>query len=205
MEAWLKDYNNIFQLQEEFLLSLLNKFKDTAIGKERGYASIKSIEQFQEQTPIQHYSNLKPYIDRTVAGGINIFHPEPPICWIQTSGTTGAPKLFPYNQDFIKNWFSSSSAITNCFIYRVGYRALKILEGEAFLIHASGDCGTIGTGATQKPLQIIHLPAEEFDRYILTKTKAGEWNSGQMKLPHLTDRQDFIRFFQSKGKGVSKL
>lgn len=56
-----------------------------------------------------------------------------------------------------------------------------------------------------QPLQIIHLPAGEFDRYILTKTKAGEWNPGQMKLPHLTDRQDFIRFFQSKGKGVSKL
>ncbi|OKH20477.1 hypothetical protein NIES593_18325 [Hydrococcus rivularis NIES-593] len=90
MKAWLKDYNDIFQLQEEFLLSLLNKFKDTAIGKERGYASIKSIEQFQE---------------------------------------------------------------------------------------------------------IIHLPAGEFDRYILTKTKAGEWTLGQMKLPHLTDRQDFIRFF----------
>lgn len=155
MEAWLKDYDNIFQLQEEFLLSLLNKFKDTAIGTEKNYASIKSIEQFQEQTSIQHYNDLKPYIDRIVAGEINILHPDSPTCWIQTSGTTGAPKLFPYNQDYVKNWFGLSSVISNCFIYRVGSKALKLLEGEALLMHARGDYGTIGTGITRKPLATV--------------------------------------------------
>lgn len=155
MEAWLKDYDNIFQLQEEFLFSLLHKFQDTAVGKEKNYASIKSIEQFQEQTSIQHYSDLKPYIDRTIAGEINILHPDPPTCWIHTSGTTGTPKIFPYNQDYIKNWFGSASAIKNCFIYRVGSKALKMLEGEALLMHASRDYGTIGTGITRKPLASV--------------------------------------------------
>ncbi|MBW4568558.1 MAG: GH3 auxin-responsive promoter family protein [Tolypothrix carrinoi HA7290-LM1] len=72
--------------------------------------------------------------------------------WIQTSGTTGTPKLFPYNQEFENNLWAASSAPTNCFIYRVGSQALKILEGESLFIHASGDCGTIGTGATRKSL-----------------------------------------------------
>jgi hypothetical protein len=56
-----------------------------------------------------------------------------------------------------------------------------------------------------QPLRIIHLPTGEFDRYISAKTKAGAWNPGQMKIPHLTDCQDFLHFFQSKGEGVSKL
>lgn len=33
MEAWFKEYNNIFITQEKFLFTLLNKLKDTAVGK----------------------------------------------------------------------------------------------------------------------------------------------------------------------------
>ncbi len=154
-EAWFKEYNNIFISQENFLFSLLNKLKDTAVGKERGYADIKSIEQFQAQTPIQHYSDLKPYIERIVAGETNVLYPEPPTHWIQTSGTTGSPKLFPYNTEFEKTFFTSGNATLNCFIYRVGSQALKILEGESLLIHASGNCGTVGTGTTKKTLAFV--------------------------------------------------
>ncbi|MBP5973829.1 GH3 auxin-responsive promoter family protein [Brasilonema sp. CT11] len=144
-----------FPTQENFLFSLLNKLKDTALGKERGYADIKTIEQFQAQTPIQHYSDLKPYIERIVAGETNVLYPEPPTHWIQTSGTTGSPKLFPYNTEFEKNFWNFGNAILDCFIYRVGSKALKILEGETLLIHASGNCGTVGTGATKKTLAFV--------------------------------------------------
>jgi hypothetical protein len=48
-----------------------------------------------------------------------------------------------------------------------------------------------------QPLRVISLPDGEFDRYILAKTKAGEWNPGQKKLPSLTESQDFLNFFGS--------
>ena len=48
-----------------------------------------------------------------------------------------------------------------------------------------------------QPLRIISLPAGEFDRYILAKTKVGEWNPGQKKLPSLTESQDFLNFLGS--------
>ena len=155
MEAWLTEYENLFELQESFLLSMLNKLKNTAIGKERGYASIKSIADFQSQTPIQHYGDLKPYIERIITGETNVLSPEPPTHWIQTSGSTGTPKLFPYNQEFENNLQATGSVATNCFIYRVGSQALKISEGETVFIHASTDCGTIGTGVTAKPLAFM--------------------------------------------------
>ncbi len=155
MAAWLKDYDNLFYFQEKFLLALLNKLKNTSVGQERGYASIKSIEQFQERTPIQHYSELKPYIERIIAGETNVLYPELPTHWIQTSGTTGSPKLFPYNQEYETNLFSSATVFYNCFIYRVGAKALTILEGESLLIYASGDCGSVGTGLTKKPLGFV--------------------------------------------------
>lgn len=155
MEAWFKEYNNLFITQEKFLFTLLEKLKDTAVGKERGYANIKTIEQFQAQTPIQHYSDLKPYIERVLAGETNVLYPEPPTHWIQTSGTTGSPKLFPYNTEFEKSFFTSGKTHLNCFIYRVGSQALKTLEGEGLLIHASGNCGTMGTGSTKKTLAFV--------------------------------------------------
>ncbi len=152
MKGWFKEYDNIFELQETFLLSMLGKLQNTAVGKERSYASIKSIADFQSQTPIQHYTDLKPYISKIIAGETNVLSPEPVTHWIQTSGTTGTPKLFPYNEEFEKNLWAATPLLTNCFIYRVGSQALKMLEGETVFIHASGDCGMIGTGATKKSL-----------------------------------------------------
>ncbi len=155
MEGWFTEYDNLFELQETYLLSMLSKLKNTAIGKERGYGSIKSIADFQSQTPIQHYSDLKPYILRIITGETNVLSPESLTHWIQTSGTTGTPKLFPYNEKFEQNLWAAAPFPINCFIYRVGSQALKMLEGETIFIHASGDCGTIGTGVTKKSLAFV--------------------------------------------------
>ncbi len=155
MELWFKDYNNLFQLQEQFLLSLLDRFKETVIGKERGYQSIKTLEQFQERTPIQDYSDIKPYIDRIIAGEENVMSVSPISYWIQTSGTTGKPKFFPYNQDYIKKYLKSSSLINKNFIYRVGSQALNILKGKTLLIHANINSGVIGSGKNRKKLALV--------------------------------------------------
>ncbi|MDJ0730780.1 MAG: GH3 auxin-responsive promoter family protein [Crocosphaera sp.] len=155
MKLWFKDYNNLFQLQEQFLLSLLDYFKETAIGKERGYQSIKTLEQFQERTPIQDYSDIKPYIDRIIAGETNVMSPSPISCWIQTSGSTGKPKFFPYNEDYIQNYLKSSSFVTKNFIYRVGFQALNILKGKTLLIHARINSGVLGSGKNRKKLALI--------------------------------------------------
>ena len=155
MELWFKDYNNLFQLQEQFLFSLLDHFKDTVIGKERGYQSIKTIEQFQEKTQIQDYSDIKPYIDRIIAGEQNVISPAPINCWIQTSGTTGNPKFFPYSRKYIHNYLKSSSLIPKNFIYRVGSQALKILKGKTLLIHASVNSGVLGTDKNSKKLSLV--------------------------------------------------
>lgn len=155
MECWFAEYNNLFELQETYLLSLLRKLKNTSIGQERGYSSIKSIADFQSQTPIQHYSDLKPYIFRIIAGETNVLSSKPLTHWIQTSGTTGTPKIFPYNEEFEKSLWAAAPLSKNCFIYRVGIEALKILEGDTIFVHASGNCGMIGTGATKQSLAFI--------------------------------------------------
>jgi hypothetical protein len=54
-----------------------------------------------------------------------------------------------------------------------------------------------------QPLRVVSLPAGEFDRYIAARTQAGKWNPGQMKLPRLTDREDFISFFQPCAQEIS--
>ena len=55
-----------------------------------------------------------------------------------------------------------------------------------------------------QPLSVINVAPGEFERYIVTKSKVGEWNLGQKKLPRLTDRQDFINFFQVINQGTSR-
>lgn len=189
MEFWLKDYEkNLFPLQERFLISLLEQLKDTIIGKERGYASIKSIEDFQSQTHIQHYRDLKPYIDRIIDGEINVLHPEPPTDWIRTSGSTDLPKVYPYNKDYMRCFSIAKTTILNYFIYRVGSKALKLLEGEFLSIHASADCGTLGTGLTKKTIAMLSGWAAK-QRY------ANDRSSSRLRISLIPDWQE--RIFQT--------
>lgn len=155
MTAWLRAYDHLFELQERFLLSLVEKLKATAVGRERDYASIRTVADFQSRTPIQHYGDLKPFIARILGGETNVLSPLPLTHWIQTSGTTGAPKLFPYNRDFEDTLWASAWLPPYLFIYRSGPEAVKMLDGESLLVHASGDCGLVGTGATRQPLAFV--------------------------------------------------
>ncbi len=83
------------RVQTDKILNIVQKNADTAYGRRYGFATIKTVEDFQKQVPIISYEDIKADMDRLVAGEKKIFTAEEPVMYAQTSGTTGNPKYVP--------------------------------------------------------------------------------------------------------------
>ena len=91
IELFLKYPNEV---QTELLLELIDTAKDTEIGKQYDFASIKNYTQFAARVPISCYEDLQPSIERSRKGENNIFWPTPIKWFAKSSGTTNAKSKF---------------------------------------------------------------------------------------------------------------
>ena len=91
IELFLKYPNEV---QEELLMNLIQSSKNTVLGKEYDFATIKSYANFAERVPISTYEELQPLIERTRKGEQNVFWEEPIKWFAKSSGTTNAKSKF---------------------------------------------------------------------------------------------------------------
>ena len=100
--------------QEQLLLTLVRNNRDTAFGRDHGFATVRSVADYRRQVPLQDYDSLWPYIERATHGEPNVLTSEPPFMFATTSGTTGDPKFIPVTTAFER----ASSAIGRLWLYR---------------------------------------------------------------------------------------
>ncbi|SDI58400.1 GH3 auxin-responsive promoter family protein [Winogradskyella thalassocola] len=91
IELFLKYPNEV---QNELLFSLLKLAKDTEVGRQYDFDSIKSYREFNERIPIVNYEEFQPLIERSRNGEQNIFWPRPIKWFAKSSGTTNAKSKF---------------------------------------------------------------------------------------------------------------
>lgn len=91
MELFLK---YPIDVQEELLIKLLQKAKDTELGSKYGFSTIINYKQFSERVPIQQYESIEPLIERARKGEQNIFWPTHIKWFAKSSGTTNAKSKF---------------------------------------------------------------------------------------------------------------
>ena len=81
--------------QSAVLRDLLSANARTRFGREHGFSSIRSHEEFAGRVPVQTYETLRPYVEEQRQTGAAALTAETPVFYAQTSGTTGAPKYVP--------------------------------------------------------------------------------------------------------------
>ncbi|MEJ6980721.1 GH3 auxin-responsive promoter family protein [Pedobacter sp. P351] len=90
-------------VQDELFGNLINQARDTEWGKQYGYESIRSQEQFKNRVPIQNYDSLKPYIERMLQGEQNILWNTEIKWFAKSSGTTNdRSKFIPISQESLE-------------------------------------------------------------------------------------------------------
>ena len=82
------------EVQNELLLDLIDTAKDTQIGKQYDFASIKNYRTFNERVPVTCYEEYQNVIERSRRGEHNIFWPNPINWFAKSSGTTNAKSKF---------------------------------------------------------------------------------------------------------------
>lgn len=115
------DCKNPRQAQWRKLSEILALNGKTVFGNERAFASVKSIADYQNATPISDYEKFRPYIDRMWQGEANVLTSEQPFMYATTSGTMGQSKYIPVTASYIREFRKASVAS--------GYFTLKSFPG----------------------------------------------------------------------------
>jgi hypothetical protein len=112
IELFLKYPNEV---QSELLFSLLKFAKDTEVGRQYDFASIKSYEEFNKRVPIVNYEDIQSQIERSRRGEQNIFWPRPIKWFAKSSGTTNAKsKFIPVSNDSLEDCHYAASKDLLC-------------------------------------------------------------------------------------------
>lgn len=81
--------------QEAVLAGILEAASGSVYGREHGFGSIRTVEEFRRAVPVSEYEDVSVYIDRMADGEGDILFDGPTEYFISTSGTTGRAKLIP--------------------------------------------------------------------------------------------------------------
>jgi hypothetical protein len=82
------------EVQNELLLSLINKGASTEFGRKYGFSDIRTYQQFKERVPVHTYEEIFPYIERMMRGEQHLLWPTEVTWFAKSSGTTNARSKF---------------------------------------------------------------------------------------------------------------
>lgn len=160
--------NNPLEAQQKVFAQLIPHAQNTAFGTDHGFNQIKTYEDLKERVPIRDYEQLRPYIDRMVAGEANVLWPGKPLYFAKTSGTTSGVKYIPISKESMPEHIKAARNALLGYIYETGDASfvdgkMIFLQGSPILEKKSGiDTGRLsGIVAHHVPqyLQKNRLPS----------------------------------------------
>ncbi|MBI5498125.1 MAG: GH3 auxin-responsive promoter family protein [Deltaproteobacteria bacterium] len=129
--------------QERTLLRLVKQHRNTEFGREHGYASVRSVDDFLQRVTMEGYDFFSSRIDRMLHGERNVLVPAPVRFWSATAGTTGWRKVFPITDQRMEELLAGMSVW-----FDATWRDhASVLDGEVihFVAPARVDLATDGT------------------------------------------------------------
>ena len=114
LQPWQEAVANPVNAQEVVLHRILIDYAKTTYGKVHGADQISSIDDYRKSFPVITYDDLKPIIQRVMAGEIEQLLYEEPIGWAITRGTTqGESKFIPMTPTDMRQRISAGRAMMN--------------------------------------------------------------------------------------------
>ena len=92
------------KVQERRLQTHLQRNADSTYGREHGFARIRTYADFAARVPIQTYEELRPYVERVMAGETHALlgRRQRVFMFAMTSGSTDQPKYVPVTPAFLR-------------------------------------------------------------------------------------------------------
>jgi phenylacetate-coenzyme A ligase PaaK-like adenylate-forming protein len=112
--------SNPVQTQQKVLQYLISNSKHTLFGNDHHFSEIKNHQDFVKNVPIRDYEELKPYIEKVVAGEENILWKGKPLYFAKTSGTTSGAKYIPLTAASMPYHIQAARNAILSYIYETG-------------------------------------------------------------------------------------
>ncbi len=136
--------NDPIGLTDNKLKSILEKHSNTAFGRDHGYESIKTPEQFSEQVPLFDYHTMSPYFERVKQNPeLPIITADPVVWFVQSSGSTGSPKALPISKAAMKD-YSGGSTLSMMSFVNANKEHKRVFDGTLLTFAAPAKLGEIG-------------------------------------------------------------
>jgi hypothetical protein len=134
-ESWR---SSPLQSQEYILSSLLATAQYTDFGREHGFESIVSYEQFRDAVDVSDYNDLFPYIEKMRKGEVDVLWPGFIQFFSKSSGTTNdVSKYIPVSHDALfKNHYRAGRDMYTCYLNL--YPDSKIFDNYGYLFSLGG-------------------------------------------------------------------
>ncbi len=132
IHSWAK---NPVATQQKVFDKLIAEAKDTAFGKDHGFVNIKTFHDFSQKVPVRDYEELKPYVDRVVAGEENILWPGKPLYFAKTSGTTSGTKYIPLTKESMPYHIEAARNAILSYIHETGNA--DFVDGKMIFLQGS--------------------------------------------------------------------
>lgn len=111
------DTINAFKVNRDLLFNILTKNKNTEYGKTHKFNSIKTVDDYKKNVPLNDYNNFKKYIMRELKGENNILTKEEVEYFGHSSGTTGSQKILPITKSSRKTMIKLNGVLCQKFVY----------------------------------------------------------------------------------------
>lgn len=132
IEKWS---SNPIETQDLVFKEIIQEAKNTAFGKDHDFKAIGNYEDFKKRVPVRSYEDLKPYIERSLAGEKDVLWPDVPIYFCKTSGTTSGTKYIPISKESISNHIDSARNALLCYIAESGNTSF--INGKMIFLQGS--------------------------------------------------------------------
>ena len=132
------------EVQNELLFLLLKKAKKTFWGKKYNFNAIETYAQFKQIIPLQTYSDVQPFIEKSIQGEENILWPGKTKWFAKSSGTTTfKSKFIPITKDSLFHChYKGGKDLLG--IYYHTYPNRKLYNGKHLIIGGSAQINPIG-------------------------------------------------------------
>ncbi|PKD21587.1 hypothetical protein APR41_00950 [Salegentibacter salinarum] len=121
--------------QQKVFRELIEKGKNTKFGQDHDFKNIKTYKDFTQKVPIRDYEELRFYVDKMVAGEVDVLWPGKPLYYAKTSGTTSGAKYIPLTKDSMPAHINAARNAILCYIDETGNA--KFVDGKMIFLQGS--------------------------------------------------------------------
>ena len=123
------------ETQDKVLKHLISEAEKTRFGKDHDFHTITTYHDFKTKVPIRDYEELKPYVEKVVAGEENILWKGKPLYFAKTSGTTSGAKYIPITKESMPTHVEAARNAILMYIHETGNS--KFVDGKMIFLQGS--------------------------------------------------------------------